>query len=97
MTALFNVSHIRQLEDAFAASRPKVSLMQRAGDAVARLAEQWLKQHSSPAVLVLAGPGNNGGDAWVAAEALRKARFRVTVLTLGEPVWTNPAAKKAQA
>ena len=97
MTALFNVSHIRQLEDTFAVSQPNVSLMQRAGDAVARLAEQWLKQHSSPAVLVLAGPGNNGGDAWVAAEALRKAGFRVTVLTLGEPVWTNLAAKKAQA
>jgi hydroxyethylthiazole kinase-like uncharacterized protein yjeF len=97
MTALLTSSHIRQLESDFLAAQPKASLMQRAGDAVARLAQPWLKKNSSPAVLVLAGPGNNGGDAWVAAEALRKAKLRVTVLALGEQAWSDPAAKKAHA
>ncbi len=97
MTALFNANHIRQLEGEFAAAQPKTSLMQRAGDAVARLALDWLKQNKTNHALVLAGPGNNGGDAWVAAEALRKAKIHVTVLALGEQAWSDPAAKKAHA
>jgi NAD(P)H-hydrate epimerase len=56
------------------------SLMQSAGNAVAREARlRW----DRPATLVLCGPGNNGGDGFVAAEALRRAGWPVRVALLG--------------
>ncbi len=97
MNALHPVSTIRELEAAYVATHPGVSLMQRAGDAVAAAAVRILKRNKSNTVLVLAGPGNNGGDAWVAAQALRKAKLDVTVLALGEPQWTDAAAVAAHA
>ena len=36
-------------------------------------------------VVVLAGMGNNGGDGWVAAEALRSRNVNVKVITPIEP------------
>jgi NAD(P)H-hydrate repair Nnr-like enzyme with NAD(P)H-hydrate epimerase domain len=36
-------------------------------------------------LLVLAGPGNNGGDAFVAARHLRERRFAVSLVFAGEP------------
>jgi hydroxyethylthiazole kinase-like uncharacterized protein yjeF len=97
MNALHTVAAIREIESAYASAHPKISLMQRAGDAVAAAALRLLKQHNAKTVLVLAGPGNNGGDAWVAAELLRKAKIEVTVLALGEQLWTDPTAQKAKA
>ena len=97
MNALHPVSIIRELEATYAATHPGVSLMQRAGDATAAAAVRILKRNKSTTVLVLAGPGNNGGDAWVAAESLRKAKMDVTVLALGDQQWTDAAAVAAHA
>jgi ADP-dependent NAD(P)H-hydrate dehydratase / NAD(P)H-hydrate epimerase len=94
---LYRIATIKQMEADHQAAHPKNSLMQRAGEAVAELASSLLKQKKAKTVLVLAGPGNNGGDAWVAAETLRKAKKSVTVLALGEQTWTEPAAKSAFA
>jgi ADP-dependent NAD(P)H-hydrate dehydratase / NAD(P)H-hydrate epimerase len=77
---LFDVASIRAIESEFVRCSPGVSLMQRAGDAAARLVEDLLAG-AGGRVLVLAGPGNNGGDAWVAARALQKSWYRVTVLS----------------
>ena len=96
MSLLYKVSTIRELESVYAATHPTISLMQRAGDAVAATALRILKRNKSATALVLAGPGNNGGDAWVAAAALHKAKIEVTLLALGEPQWTDPAAVKAR-
>jgi NAD(P)H-hydrate epimerase len=52
------------------------TLMQRAGTAVAQAVERL---HPDRPVLILAGPGNNGGDGLVAARALQKAAREVTV------------------
>ncbi|MEI6738212.1 MAG: NAD(P)H-hydrate epimerase, partial [Pseudomonadota bacterium] len=84
--SLFTVANIRDFEMAFVAEHPKISLMQRAGNAVAKQALSLLKKTKSAKknVLVLVGPGNNGGDAWIAAEALRQAKCQVTILALGE-------------
>ena len=84
-TSLYNVAAIKKIEVDHLAEHPKISLMQRAGEAVAETVMKLLKQQQKKTVLVLAGPGNNGGDAWVAAEALRKAKKSVTVLALGAP------------
>ncbi len=57
-------------------------LMQRAGEAVAR---EVTRRFGDGEVVVLAGPGNNGGDGYVAAQALRQAGRSVRVLAAGPP------------
>ena len=94
---LLNAAQIRAAETAHARKFPKVSLMQRAGAAVAKLATSLLKKKKSAAILVLAGPGNNGGDAWVAASLLKKSGHKVTVIALGEHKFAEPTAKAAHA
>ncbi|MFN3370568.1 MAG: NAD(P)H-hydrate dehydratase [Sphingomonadaceae bacterium] len=67
--------------DWFAAGHDSFALMQVAGAAVATAAAAHLPA-SSGRVLVLAGPGNNGGDGFVAARLLAEAGHGVTVATL---------------
>ena len=57
--------------------------MERAGLAAAELARDRLLT-ASKSVLVLAGPGNNGGDGFVLARHLRSWWYRVTVVFTGE-------------
>src|SRR5512135_1854874 len=54
-------------------------LMERAGRAAAEVARAMAGERSG-AILVLAGPGNNGGDAFVVARCLRQWFFDVTVV-----------------
>ncbi|WP_066806580.1 NAD(P)H-hydrate dehydratase [Sphingomonas asaccharolytica] len=73
---------MRAAEEAvFAGGVPQSELMECAGAAVAREAARFAM--GRPA-LVLAGPGNNGGDAWVAARLLRDGGHDVMVAALGE-------------
>ncbi|MCW3848761.1 NAD(P)H-hydrate dehydratase [Sphingomonas sp. LB-2] len=57
-------------------------VMERAGEAVAREAARFALGRP---ILVLAGPGNNGGDAYVAARLLKASGHDVSVAALGEP------------
>src|SRR5690625_2095036 len=52
---------------AIAAGVPSRALMQRAGAAAAGEIALRYPFHLASGVLVFAGPGNNGGDAWVVA------------------------------
>jgi hydroxyethylthiazole kinase-like uncharacterized protein yjeF len=67
------------------------SLMERAGRATAQAALTLAKDSGDP-ILVVAGPGNNGGDAWVAAAYLSEAFHRVVVLDV-----TGAAPKATEA
>lgn len=68
---------------AIAAGTPGIELMENAGRAVADAAAR-LFQQGAPQVRVVAGPGNNGGDGFVAARILSERGFPVRVLLLGE-------------
>src|SRR5213595_2289985 len=64
-------------EEAFGSGRATVpELMGRAGRAVAEAALAALPRPDEAAALVLVGPGKNGGDGLVAAEALQAAGLR---------------------
>lgn len=61
----------------------EMPLMERAGFAAADVARTMIGERDGR-VLVLAGPGNNGGDAFVLARRLREAFFDVTVVFPGD-------------
>jgi hydroxyethylthiazole kinase-like uncharacterized protein yjeF len=75
---LLRIDALRTLERA-AAGLP---LMQRAGEAAAALAASLARPGG--AVLVLAGPGANGGDAFVTARELQRRFFAVALVFCGD-------------
>lgn len=88
MGALYSVAEIRQAEQAAAAQLPPGTLMQRAGQVAARMAIEMVGAAPARPVLVLAGPGNNGGDALEVAANLAQAGVDVTIVHFacdGEP------------
>ena len=78
-TPLYLAADLRAVE-ASAADQP---LMQRAGLAAADLASALCSDEGA-AILVLAGPGNNGGDAFEAACHLRRRFYEVSVVFTGD-------------
>jgi len=89
---------------AVAAGTPLAALMERAGRGVA---EAVRRLAAGAEVLVLCGPGNNGGDGWVAAATLAAAGHPVRVAALAEPAtdlaraararWSGPVATLSEA
>jgi hydroxyethylthiazole kinase-like uncharacterized protein yjeF len=87
---------IRTIDRQWAASHPDASLMERAGAAAAELAGAVANETGGP-VLVLAGPGNNGGDALIAARRLLAQGFRIAVVSRADPACLPPDAARAWA
>jgi ADP-dependent NAD(P)H-hydrate dehydratase / NAD(P)H-hydrate epimerase len=82
-TPIYFTADIRAIEHAAAAEGPHAEpLMERAGLAAAELARD-IAGNGKP-VLVLAGPGNNGGDAFVLARHLKQWYFKVAVVFDGD-------------
>ena len=65
---------------------PSLILMENAGRSCAECLLDWqlTDKHRAPAVLVLCGPGNNGGDGFVIARHLALANCRVRVMLFQE-------------
>ncbi|OWV78890.1 bifunctional ADP-dependent (S)-NAD(P)H-hydrate dehydratase/NAD(P)H-hydrate epimerase [Rhizobium sp. R635] len=70
-------------------------LMERAGAAVAAAALRLYP--GSLRFVVLCGPGNNGGDAYVAARHLRESGAAVALFHLGDPSRRRGDAARARA
>lgn len=67
---------------ALAAGVSGLALMENAGRAVADMASELVAPEAG-AVAIACGPGNNGGDGFVAARLLRERGFRVRLGLLG--------------
>ena len=78
-----------------AAGTPGYTLMERAGAACADAAERLLA--GGKRVLVVAGPGNNGGDGFVAARRLAERGLSVTVALFGDRAALRGDAAQAAA
>jgi len=87
---------IREIEQALLSQPSPPPLMARAGLAVAEFARDLLGDRGKR-VLLLAGPGNNGGDAFVAARQLKQWWVDVTVVFTGSEAKLPAAAKAALA
>jgi len=80
---IYTTRAIRKLEALATQASGAPTLMERAGAAAAEFARS-LCGDTAKAVLVLAGPGNNGGDAFEVAAHLKRGYFRVSVVFAGE-------------
>jgi hydroxyethylthiazole kinase-like uncharacterized protein yjeF len=87
---------LRRIEQDALGGRKPAPLMERAGLAAAELARALVNDSSRP-VLVLAGPGNNGGDALVVARHLKQWWFKVIVVCPGPQKYSGEAAAALQA
>ena len=92
MRPILTAAAMREAEQAAIDSGTAVEmLMERAG---AALAEATYRFAGKLPVLILAGPGNNGGDGYVAARHLAARGMKVRVAALAEP--KSPAAEWAR-
>lgn len=93
---LLTAADIRDAERRWLTGHPGHSLMEQAGRVAAELAAELALDTGAP-ILVLAGPGNNGGDALVAARRLTDLGYRVTVVSRADPARLPADAAAARA
>lgn len=76
---------------------PSRVLMQRAGAAAAAEISHHFASRTRRGVVVFAGPGNNGGDAWVVARALAAVGIEVRVVAIGSTKAGDSSDERALA
>ena len=89
---VYLTAEIRGLEAKAASTLPPPGLMERAGLAAAEIARTLA---AGKRVLVIAGPGNNGGDAFVVARHLQSWSFAVDLVFAGDAAKLPADAKAA--
>ena len=92
LAPVYRAAELRSLETRFAGE----ALMERAGAAAAEVALALVAKRAGP-IVVLAGPGNNGGDGFVVARLLRAAFHEVVVVFLGDAERLPADAARAYA
>ncbi len=85
MLRAYSVPEVRAAEQQAMADLPAGTLMQRAATALARVVADRARAQQATDVVVLVGPGDNGGDALYAAAQLVD-EVQVTVVHVGEKV-----------
>ncbi len=91
---IYSTDQLRQIEAQAGRMPSPPPLMARAGLAAAEIARDLAPDDGS-AILVLAGPGNNGGDAFVAATQLKAWWYKVDVVFTGDPKQLSNDARAA--
>lgn len=88
--ALYRSAQVRELDRlAIAGGIPADELMARAGAAgLALLCTRWPRARR---IVVVCGPGNNGGDGYVLARHAQERGLDVTVAAVGAPARQGPA------
>ena len=71
-------------EASFTYGLPEIVLMENAGRSIAQALTQMLGSPSGKNIVVAAGSGNNGGDAFVAARYLLNAKAKVKIFLSGD-------------
>src|SRR5258705_2516819 len=92
---VYRTAGIRELESRALDGLKPPGLMERAGLAAAEVARNITA--SGGRVLVIAGPGNNGGDAFVVARHLKSWWFKVDMVFTGDATKLPADAKAAYA
>src|SRR3954468_21696014 len=93
MRAAYDAEQVRAAEKPLLADLPDGTLMQRAATGLARRCAALLGRVYGARVVVLAGSGNNGGDALFAAADLARRGARGDALPAGARV--HPQAESA--
>ena len=95
---VLDLATIRRLEGRWLDETEPGELMACAGAAVARVAmAMWKNLPAHAPVILLVGPGNNGGDALVAGRILRRAGLAVWAAGMPGLDTTPPEAEDARA
>lgn len=89
--AILTAAEMRAAEVSAVAGGDTYPLMERAGQGIAATVRRL---HAGAPVLILCGPGNNGGDGYVAARALATMGVAVRVAASGAP--TTESAQRAR-
>ena len=97
MRAAYDADAVRKAEAPLLASLPDGALMQRAATALARRCADLLERVYGARVVVLAGGGNNGGDALLAGEALARRGAHVDVVRTSDDIAVDSVAELLRA
>lgn len=90
--AVFDTAALRRMEQA--AGTASGLLMERAGLGIARLLRAlWPRARH---IGVVCGPGNNGGDGWVAARHLQAQGLQIQVFSVGQARARSVERKQAE-
>ena len=76
---LASMATVRAIEASARSTLPEGELMRRAGTAAARRTLDWLRSagYSTGHIVVMVGPGDNGGDGRIVAQVLRQSGYTV--------------------